>query len=86
MYTNLSNESSGQDAGSGGAISSGVIGPGGSLADKLGADVLNWVVQLDLLGDCDTVIHNLGRAILGLKDDVAALKWYSMSQLHGVIM
>jgi hypothetical protein len=43
------------------------------LADKLGTDVLHRVFKLDLSGDGDTIVDNLGGAVFGFKDDVTSL-------------
>jgi hypothetical protein len=50
-----------------------VVGLLGDLLDQLGADLLVGVLQLDLLGDRDTVVGDRGGAPLLLQDDVAAL-------------
>ena len=44
------------------------------LAHELGADVLHRVLQLHLPGDRDTVVHDLGAAVLLLQHHVAALQ------------
>src|SRR5207244_712412 len=43
------------------------------LLDQLGADLLVRVLELDLLGDGDTVVGDRGGAPLLLEDDVPAL-------------
>lgn len=51
-----------------------VVGLGRRLADKTGANVLDRVGQGNLLGNRDTVVHDPGRAELGLEDNVPALQ------------
>jgi len=69
----LSDEGSGKDGGSGGSVTSKIVGVSGSLTDEFCADVLDGVLELDLTGDGDTVVHDLGGAVLGLEDDVTTL-------------
>jgi hypothetical protein len=57
--------------GGGGAVSGYVIGLLGDLFDELRADSLVGVLELDLLGDGDTVVGNRGGAPLLLEHDVA---------------
>lgn len=45
----------------------------GDFLDQLGADLLVRVLELDLLGDGDTIVGDRGGAPLLLEDDVAAL-------------
>ena len=55
------------------AVAGRVVGLRGGLPDQLGADVLDRVLELDLLRDRHAVVDDLGRAVLGLEHDVAAL-------------
>src|SRR5690606_21738177 len=64
----------GEDGGGGGAVTSDVVGLVRHLVGELGAHVLPRVVQLDLLGDGDTVVGDRGGAPLLLEDDVATLR------------
>ena len=60
--------------GSGGrTVTGGVVRLGGDLANELGAHVLELVLQLDLLGDGDTVIGDERAAELLAQHDIAAL-------------
>src|SRR5262249_21855256 len=52
----------GEDGGGGGAVAGDVAGLGGGLLDELGAHVLVGVLQLDLLGDGDAVLGDIGAA------------------------
>ena len=58
----------------GGAVAGDVVGLLGDFLDQLGADLLVRVLEVDLLGDGDTVVRDRGRAPLLLEDDVAALR------------
>ncbi len=62
-----------EDGGGGGAVTGDVVGLGGDLLGELGADVLERVLELDLLGDGDAVVGDRGGAELLVEDDVAAL-------------
>ena len=55
------------------AVTGDVVRLLGDLLDELGADLLVRVLELDLLGDGDTVVGDRGGAPLLLEDDVAAL-------------
>src|SRR5690606_882100 len=50
----------GEDGGGGGAVAGDVVGLLGDLLDQLGADLLVGVLQLDFLGDGDTVVGDRG--------------------------
>ena len=73
VQTHLSNDGSREDGGGGGAVTSGVVGAGSRLADKLGANVLHRVLKIHLAGHGHAVVHNSGGAVLGLKHNVASL-------------
>ena len=64
----------GEDGCGGGAVTGDVVGLLGDLLDELGADLLVRVLELDLLGDGDTVVGDRGGSPLLLQDDVAALR------------
>ena len=64
----------GQDGGGGGAVTGHVVGLLGDLLDQLGADLLEGVLELDLLGDGDTVVGDGRGAPLLVEHDVAALR------------
>ena len=70
----LADESLGQHGGGGGAVTRDVVGLLGNFLDELGPDLLVRVLELDLLGDGDTVVGDRGGAPLLLQDDVAALR------------
>ena len=63
----------GEDGGGRRAVTGDVVGLLGDLLDELGADLLVRVLELDLLGDGDTIVGDRGGAPLLLEDDVAAL-------------
>ena len=63
----------GQNGGGGGAVTCGVVGFGGGLTDQSNTGVLDVVFELDLLGDGDAVIDDLGCTELLLEHHVAAL-------------
>src|SRR5690606_8491783 len=71
-----------QHGGGGGAVASDVAGLGGHLARHLGANVLEAVLELDLLGDGHAVLGDRRRAEALLDDDVAALG--AQGDLHRV--
>ena len=58
----------------GGAVAGDVVGLLGDLLDELRADLLERVVELDLLGDRDTVVRDRGGAPLLLEHDVATAR------------
>ena len=62
-----------QDDGSRGAITGDLVGLGRDFLQKLGAHVLEGVLQFDLLGDRHPVVGDRGSAVLLVEDDVAAL-------------
>ena len=64
----------GQDGGGGGAVTGDVVGLLGHFLDQLGADLLEGVLELDLLGDGDAVVGDRGGAPLLVEHDVAALR------------
>lgn len=43
------------------------------LSHKLGTNVLYWVLKLNFLGDCNTIIDNARTAVLGLQNNIAPL-------------
>ena len=57
-----------------GAVTGDVVGLLGDFLDELGADLLVRVLEVDLLGDRDTVVRDRGGAPLLLEHDVAALR------------
>ena len=62
-----------QHGGGGGAVTGSIVGLGGDLANELCAHVLKLVLQLNLLGDGDTVIGDERAAELLAQHDIAAL-------------
>src|SRR5262249_22002089 len=64
----------GQDGGGGGAVAGDVAGLAGGLLDELGAHVLVGVGQLDVLGDGDAVLGDVGAAPALVDDGVAAAR------------
>jgi hypothetical protein len=63
----------GQHGGGGGAVAGVVAGLGSDFLDHLRAHVLELVLELDLLGDRDTVLGDGGGAERALEHHVAAL-------------
>src|SRR3954447_1359574 len=57
-----------------GAVTCDIVGLLRDFLDQLGADLLERVFELDLLGDADTVVGDRGCAPLLLEHDVAALR------------
>src|SRR4029450_3175775 len=78
----LANQSLGEHGRRGRTVAGYVVGLLRDLLDGLGADLLVGILELDLLGDRDTVIGNGRRAPLLLEDDIAALR--AEGDLHGV--
>ena len=78
----LADHRPGQHGGRGGAVTGDVVGLLGDLLDQLGADLLVRVLELDLLGDGDTVVGDRGGAPLLLQHHVAALR--AERDSHGV--
>ena len=64
----------GQHGGGGGAVAGDVVGLGGGFLEQLRAHVLEWIVELDLLGDGHAVVGDGRRAELLVEGDVAALR------------
>ena len=69
----LTDHGLGENGGGGGAVASDVVGLLGDLLDELSADLLVRIVELDLLGDGDTVVGDGGGAPRLLENDVATL-------------
>ena len=65
-----------------GAVTGDVVGLLGDFFDQLGADLLEGVFEVDVLGDRDTVVRNGGGAPLLVQHDVAAL--WSQGDADGV--
>ena len=63
----------GQHGCGGGAVTGGVVGLGGDLAQHLRAHVLELVFEFDLLGDGHAVLGDAGGAEALFDDDVTAL-------------
>jgi hypothetical protein len=63
----------GENRGRGGAVAGGVVRLRGHFAHHLGAHVLEFIVELDLLGDGDAVLGDPRRAERLVENDVAAL-------------
>ncbi|OEI67489.1 DNA polymerase II large subunit [Curtobacterium sp. ER1/6] len=78
----LADERLGEHGRGGRPVTGDVVGLLGDLLDELRADLLVRVVELDLLGDGDTVVRDRGGAPLLLEDDVAAAR--AERHLHGV--
>jgi hypothetical protein len=78
----LADQRLGQHGGGGGAVARDVVGLLGDFLDELGPDLLVRVLELDLLGDGDTVVGDRGGAPLLLQHDVAPAR--AQSHLHGV--
>jgi len=70
----LAHERLGEHDRGGGAVTGDVVGLLRDLLDQLGADLLEGVVELDLLGDRHAVVGDGGGAPLLLEDDVAAAR------------
>ena len=64
----------GQHGGGGGAVTGVVAGLGSDFLDHLGAHVLELVLELDLLGDRDTILGDRRAAERTLEHHVAALR------------
>ncbi len=63
----------GQHGGGGGAVTSSVVGFGSGLTNQGHTGVLDVIFQLDLLGDRDAVVDDLGGAEFLLQHHIAAL-------------
>ena len=55
------------------AVTGDVVGLLGDFLDELGADALEWILEVDLLRDGNTIVGDRGGAPLLVEDDVAAL-------------
>lgn len=69
----LAHERLGEHGRRGRSVAGDVVRLLGDFLDQLGADLLVRVLELDLLGDGNTIVGDRGRAPLLLEDDVAAL-------------
>src|SRR5208337_210519 len=69
----LAHDRLGEDSRGRGAVTGGVVGLRGDLAEHLRAHVLELVGKLDLLGDGDAVLGDARGAVALLENDVAAL-------------
>ena len=58
----------------GGTVTGDVVGLGGDFLDELCAHVLEGVLELDFLGDGDTVVGDQRSAVFAVKNDVSALR------------
>ena len=69
----LTDDGTSENGGGGGTISSDIVGLGGNLLDELGTQVHVLVGEINLLGDGDTILGDLGATIGLLDNDVATL-------------
>ena len=69
----LTDESLGENGSGGGSVAGDVVSLLGDLLDQLGTDLLVGVLELDLLGDGNTIVGDRGGAPLLLEHDVATL-------------
>ncbi len=67
------NKGLGQHGGGGGAVAGDVVGLLGDFLDQLGADALVRILEIDLLGDGNTIISDGGSAIGLVQHHVATL-------------
>ena len=72
VFQTFAHQGLGQKGGGGGAIAGSVLGFAGHLLHQLGADVFEWILEFDLLGDGDAVIDDVGSAEFFLQHHVAA--------------
>src|ERR1700733_3040706 len=70
----LANNRLGENRSGGGAVTGGVVGLRGDLADHLRAHVLELVLELDFLGDGDAVLGDARRAERLVDNDIAPLR------------
>ena len=71
-----------EDSGGGGTITSLVVNLGGNLLDEGGTNVVVAILELDILGDSDTILGDLWHAKSAVEDDVAATG--SKGNLNGI--
>ena len=76
-------DGSGKDRCRSGAVAGEIIGLGCHLAHQLRAHVLEFVLELDLLGDGDAVLGDARRAVGLVEDDVASLR--AERHLDGIV-
>ncbi len=72
----------GENGGSGGPVTGDVVGLARHFLDQLGAHILEGLLELDLLGDRDSIVGDGRRAELLVQHDVPALG--ADGDLHGV--
>jgi hypothetical protein len=71
-----------QNGGGGGAVTGNIVSLLSDFLDQLGADALEWVFQLDLLGDGDAIVGDGRGAPLLLQNNVASA--WTKGDLYGV--
>jgi hypothetical protein len=69
----LGEDGASENGGRGGTITSDLVGLAGNVLEETSAEVLELVLEGDGTSDGHTVLCDLGRAIAGLDEDVAAL-------------
>jgi hypothetical protein len=62
----------GKEGGGGGSVAGHIAGLRGGFLDQLGAEILERVVQIDLLGDGDAVLGDFRRAPTLVEDGISA--------------
>ena len=71
-----------EDSGGRCAVTSLIVSLTGDLLNKVGADVLVAIAELDILGHSDTILGDLGHAKSLVDDDIAAT--WAQSHLHSI--
>jgi hypothetical protein len=74
FFERLADDRLGENCGGGGAVTGGVVGLRGDLADHLRAHVLELVLELDLLGDGNAVLGDARGAERLVDNDIAPLR------------
>jgi hypothetical protein len=69
----LGEDGAGEDGSGGGTVTSDLVGLAGNILEKTSAEVLELVLEGDGAGDGHTVLGDLGRAVAGLNENIAAL-------------
>lgn len=74
LLHSFSEELQSQDSGGGRSIASLVVGLRSDRLNQLGSNILEWVAEVDALGDSNSVFRDFRRAIAAGNDNIPSLK------------
>ena len=70
-FAALLEDGTSENGGGRGAITGLIVGLAGNLLDEVGTDVVVAIAELDVLGNSDTILSDLGSAKSSVEDDIA---------------